>query len=66
MTRALFSQSRTRLASACAAALATFAFAAPAFAWEPSKPVEFVVPAGTGGGADRWRAWCKASSSSTS
>jgi tripartite-type tricarboxylate transporter receptor subunit TctC len=28
--------------------------AAPmAAAWEPSKPVEFVVPAGTGGGADQ-------------
>ena len=28
--------------------------AAPAFAaWEPTKPVEFVVPAGTGGGADQ-------------
>ncbi|MEP7207387.1 MAG: tripartite tricarboxylate transporter substrate-binding protein, partial [Casimicrobiaceae bacterium] len=27
---------------------------APAFAaWEPSKPVEFIVPAGTGGGADQ-------------
>jgi putative tricarboxylic transport membrane protein len=25
----------------------------PAAAWEPSKPVEFVVPAGTGGGADQ-------------
>jgi tripartite-type tricarboxylate transporter receptor subunit TctC len=24
-----------------------------AFAWEPSKPIEFVVPAGTGGGADQ-------------
>ena len=24
-----------------------------ALAWEPSKPVEFVVPAGTGGGADQ-------------
>jgi len=24
-----------------------------AFAWEPTKPVEFVVPAGTGGGADQ-------------
>jgi putative tricarboxylic transport membrane protein len=22
-------------------------------AWEPTKPVEFVVPAGTGGGADQ-------------
>ena len=27
---------------------------APAFAaWEPTKPVEFIVPAGTGGGADQ-------------
>ena len=25
----------------------------PAQAWEPTKPVEFVVPAGTGGGADQ-------------
>ncbi len=27
--------------------------ALPAMAWEPTKPVEFVVPAGTGGGADQ-------------
>jgi len=26
---------------------------APAFAWEPTKTVEFIVPAGTGGGADQ-------------
>ena len=25
----------------------------PAEAWEPSKPIEFVIPAGTGGGADQ-------------
>jgi putative tricarboxylic transport membrane protein len=25
----------------------------PAGAWEPTKPVEFIVPAGTGGGADQ-------------
>jgi putative tricarboxylic transport membrane protein len=25
----------------------------PARAWEPSKPIEFVIPAGTGGGADQ-------------
>ena len=25
----------------------------PAHAWEPTKPIEFVVPAGTGGGADQ-------------
>jgi putative tricarboxylic transport membrane protein len=38
--------------SAVAASAALFA--APAFAaWEPTKPVEFVVPAGTGGGADQ-------------
>ena len=38
------------------AALATLAFAAatPAIAaWEPTKTVEFIVPAGTGGGADQ-------------
>jgi tripartite-type tricarboxylate transporter receptor subunit TctC len=35
--------------------LASFALALPliAAAWEPTKPVEFVVPAGTGGGADQ-------------
>ncbi len=37
------------VALAAAAAL----LAGPAQAWEPSKPVEFVVPAGTGGGADQ-------------
>ena len=35
------------LAGLCALA------AVPALAWEPTKPVEFVVPAGTGGGADQ-------------
>jgi len=25
----------------------------PSFAWEPTKPVELVIPAGTGGGADQ-------------
>ena len=34
---------------ASVAVLASFS----AMAWEPSKPVEFVVPAGTGGGADQ-------------
>ncbi len=42
----------TRLA-AIAAAAATLAAVGPAQAWEPTKPVEFVVPAGTGGGADQ-------------
>jgi tripartite-type tricarboxylate transporter receptor subunit TctC len=37
-----------------ALASAALALAAPALAaWEPTKPVEFVVPAGTGGGADQ-------------
>jgi putative tricarboxylic transport membrane protein len=36
------------------AAVALLALAgAPAHAWEPSAPVELVVPAGTGGGADQ-------------
>ena len=40
--------------SASMAALAAMTVAGPALAaWEPSKPVEFVVPAGTGGGADQ-------------
>ena len=46
----------TRIPVALAAAVASAAMlAAPAAhaAWEPTKPVEFVVPAGTGGGADQ-------------
>ena len=42
--------------AAIAAALAAGVIAAPVTAlaaWEPTKPVEFVVPAGTGGGADQ-------------
>jgi len=35
------------------AAVALVGLAAPAIAWEPSAPVELVVPAGTGGGADQ-------------
>ena len=38
---------------AAAALLATCCAAGPALAWEPTKTVEFVVPAGTGGGADQ-------------
>ena len=39
---------------ATAVAMSIMAIAVPAHAaWEPTKPVEFVVPAGTGGGADQ-------------
>jgi len=34
-------------------ALALAVVMVPATAWEPTKPIEFVVPAGTGGGADQ-------------
>ena len=45
----------TRRATLALAAAATFAFAAPALAegWKPQKPIEMVIMAGTGGGADR-------------
>jgi tripartite-type tricarboxylate transporter receptor subunit TctC len=48
MNRSLFSRAR-----AIALAGAVLTALAPAFAWEPNKTVEFVVPAGTGGGADQ-------------
>jgi tripartite-type tricarboxylate transporter receptor subunit TctC len=41
------------VARVTAIAAASLAMAAPAWAWEPATPVEFVVPAGTGGGADQ-------------
>ena len=40
---------RTALSTAIALGIAGFA-ASPAMAWEPTKPVEFVIPAGPGGG----------------
>jgi putative tricarboxylic transport membrane protein len=44
----------TRKAMVFAAVAASAAVhVAPAAAWEPTKPVEFVIPAGTGGGADQ-------------
>ena len=42
-----------RFASVAAALAAALAFAPAAHAWEPTKSVEFIVPAGTGGGADQ-------------
>ena len=43
-----------RLKSAALVACSLFGFNAQAQAnWEPTKSVEFIVPAGTGGGADQ-------------
>jgi tripartite-type tricarboxylate transporter receptor subunit TctC len=50
MVRRIFS--RAFVAAGVAAGFAFTPFPAVA-AWEPTKPVEFVVPAGTGGGADQ-------------
>jgi putative tricarboxylic transport membrane protein len=41
---------RSRIAALAGAVLTALM---PAFAWEPGKTVEFIVPAGTGGGADQ-------------
>ena len=44
----------SKAAAAAFAAAAVLSVTVPAHAaWEPTKPVEFVVPAGTGGGADQ-------------
>ena len=42
-----------RLASALLLATLVLVAALPVQAWEPTKPIEFVIPAGTGGGADQ-------------
>jgi putative tricarboxylic transport membrane protein len=44
---------RSIVRRAMGAAVIALVAAAPAQAWEPTKPVEFVIPAGTGGGADQ-------------
>src|SRR5256712_7375064 len=41
------------LTTALALVLVLVAAAPAGAAWEPTKPIEFVVPAGTGGGADQ-------------
>ena len=40
-------------AAVCAVSVALTASSPVQAAWEPSRPVEFIVPAGTGGGADQ-------------
>ncbi len=47
------SRVRTCRTNVLTAAVMALAVATPAAAWEPTKPVEFVIPAGTGGGADQ-------------
>ncbi|MEP7058779.1 MAG: tripartite tricarboxylate transporter substrate binding protein, partial [Caldimonas sp.] len=44
---------RTALAATTAVFACTLFSVSASAAWEPTKPVEFVVPAGTGGGADQ-------------
>lgn len=51
MTKKTFGPKLNVLALAACGGIASCA--PPALAWEPSKPIEFVVPAGTGGGADQ-------------
>jgi len=45
-------QRRRLIGSMLVGALTVWATPAPA-AWQPTKPIEFVIPAGTGGGADQ-------------
>jgi putative tricarboxylic transport membrane protein len=42
-----------RFMALVSALVAAALVASPARAWEPGKPIEFVIPAGTGGGADQ-------------
>jgi putative tricarboxylic transport membrane protein len=50
MTRFARAVGPRALTAICAASLL---FTVPAHAWEPTRPVELIVPAGTGGGADQ-------------
>ena len=43
----------SRLLVAAAATVAVVASTAASAAWQPRKPVEFIIMAGTGGGADQ-------------
>src|SRR5262249_39807036 len=47
------SMRHSRLVSALTVLLLGLAGAPLASAWEPTKPIEFIIPAGTGGGADQ-------------
>jgi tripartite-type tricarboxylate transporter receptor subunit TctC len=54
LMKAMRKISKATVVAACAAAaLTSLASATWAQSWEPTKPVTFVIPAGTGGGADQ-------------
>ena len=44
---------RSRAAAVVMTAIAAGLYVTPASAWDPTRNVEFIVPAGTGGGADQ-------------
>ena len=46
-------RSRSRAVVVAMTAIAACLSVTPASAWEPTRNVEFIVPAGTGGGADQ-------------
>ena len=47
------SKALTKLGLSCLAAIAASALPVAAQGWEPTRPVTFIIPAGTGGGADQ-------------
>ncbi len=53
MSKRILQSMRVLAAFAAGLAVTASATVAHAAAWEPTKPVEFVIPAGTGGGADQ-------------
>ena len=53
MLESISTARRSALTLTVAAMLSAAAGQVQAFGWEPTKPVEFIVPAGTGGGADQ-------------
>jgi putative tricarboxylic transport membrane protein len=54
LIRAQQAQRRRLFRAVCLIALvASFGISGPAAAWEPTRPVELIVPAGKGGGADQ-------------
>ena len=51
--RSVLSPASVSIAASALLVAASMMAATPARAWEPTRPVELVVPAGTGGGADQ-------------